>query len=81
MQEMQSPTCAIAVTLTSYSKTVCQFSQLSYCNVKLLSSLVQWSRLYDLHLAPVEYRIQGMSGRIVCIRHQFMQAWLTRDSA
>jgi len=51
---MQSPTCAIAVTLTS-NKTVCQLtvciSQLSYCNVKLLSSLVQWSRLCNLQLA------------------------------
>jgi len=57
MQEMQSPSCVIAVTLTSYSKIVCQLtmnvSQLSYCNVKLLSSLVQWSRFYDLQLALI----------------------------
>jgi len=54
MQEMQSPTCAIAVRLASYNKTVCQLtvrvSQLSYCHVKLISLLVQWSRLYDLQL-------------------------------
>jgi len=37
--------------------------QLSYCNVKLPSSLVQWSRLYDLQLALIlvllntEYRV------------------------
>jgi len=67
MQEMQSPTCAIAVKLTSNSNTVCQLpvrvSQLSYCNMKLLNSLVQWSRLYDCQLAWIlvllnsEYRI------------------------
>jgi len=87
MQEMQSPTCAIAVTLTSYSKTVCQLivrvSQLSYCNVKLLSSLVQRPRLYYLQLADlstVEDRIRGISGKIVCTRRQPVQAWLTWDS-
>jgi len=57
MQEMQSPSCAIAVTLTSYSKTVYQLtervSKLSYCNVKLVSSLVQWSRLYNLQPAVI----------------------------
>jgi len=41
--EMLSSTSAIAVTLTSYSKTVCKHTgctrQLSYCSVKLLSSL------------------------------------------
>jgi len=48
-----SSTCAITVTLTSYSKAVCQHTdvhirQLSYCSMKLLSLLVQ---AYDLHLS------------------------------
>jgi len=57
MQVTQSPVCAIAVTLTSYSKTVYQFtvrvSHLSYSNAKLASLLVQWSRLYDFQLALI----------------------------
>jgi len=45
-----SSTCAIAVMLTSYSKAVCQHTdvhvrQLSYCSVKLPSLLV---RAYEL---------------------------------
>jgi len=72
MQEMLSFTVAVAVvTLTSSSKTVCQHivhvRQLTYCSVKLLNSWVQAS-----DLSPAKYLIWGITGRITCIRYQFI---------
>jgi len=85
MQEMLSFTGAVAiVTLTFSSKTVCQHimhvRQLSYCSVKLCSSLV---RTYGRPIAPILILLiitYGAWCRIVCIRHQF-KTWLIWDSA
>jgi len=87
MQEMLSSTHAIAATLTSSSKKVCQNTghakQLKYCSVKLLSSLVQGSGfMTSNYLWSNSCWIPNMGHEWQnCMYQMPVKAWLPWDNA
>jgi len=85
MQEMQSPTCALP---WHWHLTARQCASIPCTSVNWVTAM--WNSWVlgpmdngpgfmppvSSDLSPVEYRVQGINGKIVCIRHQFKHDWL-----